>query len=63
MYMYIMKINNPRGGANFNPKAIIWTNLVEVYYTMFHAKYLTSSLCQNRDDFFKFLQYKYKENQ
>jgi hypothetical protein len=30
---------------------IIWTILVEIYYTMLLAKYLTSSLCQFREDF------------
>jgi hypothetical protein len=41
-----------RGGANFDTRAIICTILLEVHYTMFHAKYLTSSLCQFREDDF-----------
>jgi hypothetical protein len=45
-YMYILKINDPRGGGNFDPRVIIWTILLEVHYTMFHAKYLTCSICQ-----------------
>jgi hypothetical protein len=54
-YMYIMKINGPRGGANFDPRVIIWTFLVEVYHTMFHAKYLTCSLFRfSEEDFFMF---------
>jgi hypothetical protein len=40
------------GGANFDPRAIICTILLEVHFTMFHAKYLTSSLCQLREDDF-----------
>jgi hypothetical protein len=49
-----MKINDPLVGANFDPRAIIWTILVEVHYTMFDAKYLTSSLCQLWEDFSSF---------
>jgi hypothetical protein len=61
--MYIVKINDPWGGANFDHRAIICTILLEVHYIMFHAKYLNSSLCIFReDDFFKFLLYTYKEN-
>jgi hypothetical protein len=61
--MYIVKINDPRGGVNFDPWTIIWTILIEVHYTMYHAKYLTSSLCQFLDDdFLKILLYTYKEN-
>jgi hypothetical protein len=46
----------PGDGANFNPRTIICTILLEVHYIMFHAKYLNSSLCKFReDDFFKFL--------
>jgi hypothetical protein len=53
--MYIVKINDPQGRAKFDRRAIIWTLLVEVHYTMFHAKYLTSSLCQFlEDDFLSF---------
>jgi hypothetical protein len=33
-----------RGGAYFDPRAIIWTMLVEVYQTMPYAKYLSSRL-------------------
>jgi hypothetical protein len=40
------------GGANFDPRAIICTSLLEVHYTMFHAKYLNSSLCIFREDDF-----------
>jgi hypothetical protein len=50
--MYIMKINDPRGGTNFDPRAIIWTNLLEVHYTIFYAKYLNSILCKFREDDF-----------
>ena len=50
--MYIMKINDPRGGTNFDPRAIIWTILLEVHYTMFHAKYLNFILCKYREDDF-----------
>jgi hypothetical protein len=33
----------PRGGVNFDPRAFIWTNLVDTYENMCHAKYLSSS--------------------
>jgi hypothetical protein len=42
----------PGGGANFDPRAIICTILLEVHYIMFHAKYLNSSLCKFREDDF-----------
>jgi hypothetical protein len=46
---------SPWGGANFDPRAIICTILLEVHYTMFHAKYLIFTLCQFRkDDFLSF---------
>jgi hypothetical protein len=35
-----VKIYDPRGGANFDPRAIISTLFVEVYQTMTYAKYL-----------------------
>jgi hypothetical protein len=55
--MYIVKINDPWGGANFDPRAIICTILLKVHYTMFHAKYLNSSLCKFREDDFLSLYY------
>jgi hypothetical protein len=58
------KINDPRGGANFDPKPFIWTNIVDTNYKMFHAKYLNSSyLGFFKEYFFKFFLYTYKENQ
>jgi hypothetical protein len=33
----------PRGGANFDQGAFIWTHLVETHLKMFHDKYLSSS--------------------
>jgi hypothetical protein len=44
-FMYIMAINDVRGRANFDPRALISSNLVVIHYTMFHAKYLTSNFC------------------
>jgi hypothetical protein len=44
--MYVMKIMDPMGGANFDLRTIIWTLFVEIFYTMFHTLYLTSSFCQ-----------------
>jgi hypothetical protein len=32
--------------------ALILTILVEIHYTMFHAKYQTSSLCQFKEEDF-----------
>jgi hypothetical protein len=61
-----MKINDPRGWANYDLRAIICTLLLNVHYTMFHTKYLTSSLCEfkdlSEDDFLNVLLYTYKEN-
>jgi hypothetical protein len=37
-----VKINDPQGGADFYPRAIILTILVEVYQKMPYAKYLSS---------------------
>jgi hypothetical protein len=53
-YMYIMNINDHQGQPSFDPRGIISTILVQVYYTKFHAKYLTSSLCQFRGDYLDF---------
>jgi hypothetical protein len=53
--MYIVKINDTWGGANFDPRAIICTILLEVHHTMFHAKHLNSNLCKfKEDDFLSF---------
>jgi hypothetical protein len=50
----------PPGRANFNPKAFIWTNLVDTHKKMFHAEHLSSSsLGFLKEDFFKFLLYTY----
>jgi hypothetical protein len=42
-YIHIRKVNDPLGGANFDPRALIWTNLVDTLYKMFHVKYVSSS--------------------
>jgi hypothetical protein len=45
----------PSGGANFDPRAFIWTNLVDIHLKMFHAKYLSSSsLGYLKEDFYSF---------
>jgi hypothetical protein len=51
--MYIMKIIDPRGGTNFDPRAIIWTILVEVHFAKSHTKYTTSNLCQYKEENFQ----------
>jgi hypothetical protein len=63
-YIHITKtyIYDPRGEANFDSRAINLTILVEFRYTMFHDKYLTSSLCQFRGENFKLILHTYKEN-
>ena len=38
-YISLFKICDPRGGAIFGPRGIIWTNLVEVHYVMLHTKH------------------------
>ena len=44
LYTYKKTHDTPRVGANFDPRTIIWTTFVEVHYTMFLAKYLSSSI-------------------
>jgi hypothetical protein len=54
----------PLGGVNFDPRAFIWTNVVDTNYKMFHALYLSYSYMGfSKEDFFKFLLYTNKENQ
>ena len=43
---------DPQGGASFDPRDIIWTNLVEVHYDMLHTKYQSSSF--REEDFQRF---------
>jgi hypothetical protein len=40
------------GGGNFDPRALIWTILLEVHFTMVHAKYLTSGISQLLEEIF-----------
>jgi hypothetical protein len=43
------------GRANFNPRAFIWTNLVDTHKKIFHAKHLScSSLGFLKEDFLSF---------
>ena len=52
----------PAGGANFDPRAKIWTIFKEVHQTMFHVKSLSSSLYGlGGEFFFNFSLYVYKE--
>jgi hypothetical protein len=45
----------PWGGANFESRAFILTNLVDTHWNMFHAKYLSSSsLSYLKEDFLSF---------
>jgi hypothetical protein len=53
--MYKVKINDPRGGANFDPRAKILTTLLEVYQTMPYAKYLSSRPFDLYKKIFKFI--------
>ena len=41
-YIFLCKTADHWGGANFDPRDIIWAILVEVYNTMLHTKYLSS---------------------
>jgi hypothetical protein len=48
----------PSGGAHFDPRDVIWTNLVDFYKKMFNAKYLrSSSLGFLKYDFYVFTIY------
>ena len=54
--MNLLKACDPWGVAIFGPRAIIWTNLVEVYQMMLRNKYQGSRPCGFRqEDFFMFL--------
>ena len=44
-YIFLCKTADHWGGANFDPRDIIWAILVEVYNTMLHTKYLSSMAC------------------
>ena len=41
-YISLCKICDPWGGANVDPRDIIYAILVGVHWTMLHAKYLSS---------------------
>jgi hypothetical protein len=63
-YIHIRKINDPRGGADFDPRAIIWTFLVRVYQTMPYAKYLSSRPFGSlQEGILSFYYMSYSENQ
>ena len=54
-YIIIWKTNDPQGGANIDPRGIIWTILVEVHSMMLHAQYLSPRPCGFREkDFWSF---------
>ena len=42
-YISLCKICDPWGGANLDPRDIIYAIFVGVYETMLHAKYISSS--------------------
>ena len=44
---------DPRGGAQFDPRGIIWTTLVEVHYEILHTKYRSSALSSFREEEFQ----------
>ena len=43
---------DPRGGAQFDPRGIIWTTLVEVHLEMLHMKYQSSAPSSFREENF-----------
>ena len=43
---------DPRGGAQFDPRGIIWTTLVEVHLEMLHTKYQSSAPSSFREEKF-----------
>ena len=51
-YKPMRKTCDPRGGAIFDPRGIILTNLVKVYQMMLHTKYQGSKPCGFRQDVF-----------
>ena len=46
---------DPRGGANTDPRGIIWANLVEVQKEMLHTKYQSSVPSSFREEFWSLL--------
>ena len=54
IYIY-GKPMTPQGGANIDPRGIIWTILVELHQMMLHAKYLSPRPCGfGEEDFWSF---------
>ena len=46
---------DPQGGASFDPRGIIWTNLVEVFKEMLYTKYQSSRPFSFGEEFWNFL--------
>ena len=51
-YISLCTTSDPRGGAIFNPRATIWTKLVEVYKINLHTKYQRPRPCSFRQEEF-----------
>ena len=51
-YVSLRKSGDLRGGANFDPRGIIWTNLVEHHYMMLYTKYQSSRPGSYREEDF-----------
>ena len=41
--LFLCSTYDPQGGASFDPRGILWTNLVEVHKEMLHTKYQIST--------------------
>ena len=50
--LFLCSTNDPQGGASFDPRGILWTNLVEVHKEMPHTKYKISTPSSFREEKF-----------
>ena len=50
-FVPVFRIVSPRGWASFEPRGIIWTNLVEVHKEKLYSKYKSSRPSSFREEF------------
>ena len=56
-FVPVFQTCDPRGGASFDPKDIIWTNLVEVHEEKLHTKYQSYTPSSFREEDFQRLRF------
>ena len=47
--LFLCSTYDPQGGASFDPRGILWTNLVEVHKEMPHTKYLRHPVSEKKN--------------